>query len=61
MKWYIEFPIVWVVAFLVVFALTPYRTEEPVLGAIIALVFGTIISIAGYGGYRSTIKKSNKE
>ena len=61
MKWYIEFPIVWIVAFLVIFALTPYRTEEPVLGLIIALIFGTIVSVAIYGGYRSTKKKDDSD
>ena len=57
MKWYIEYPIVWVIVFVIFFLITPYRYEDVGLGIFVSLIIGTFISAAGYSGYKSTTKK----
>jgi len=55
MKWYIEFPIVYIVVVIILVGINPW--EEVTL--FVSLTFGLFIASAGYAGYYE-IKKKKK-
>lgn len=57
MKWYIGYPIVWIIVFLAYFAFMTSQEQPLGLRIILALIMGTILSAVGYAGYEAVTKK----
>lgn len=60
MKWYIEYPIVWIIVFLAYLAWFTSNADPIGLRIILSLVIGTLISAGGYAVYKSAFKKEQK-
>lgn len=60
MKWYIEFPILYAVVVVVFFLVTPYRHEEVGLGIVVSVIFGFILTLAVYWGYKMAKEPKKK-
>ena len=60
MKWYIEYPIIWIITILIYYAFFTNPNEPQGLRLLLTIILGTLISTGLYAGYKTSVKKKDK-
>lgn len=61
MKWYIEYPIIWIITFVLLDMIFIIQYQDKGLAIFTALILGTLVSAGGYAGYYGVKKKQKMQ